>query len=382
MKVLFVSAWYPHRYDTMFGLFVQKHAQAVAAAGADVCALYLHSDASIQHVEITDSTRDGVREIIVYYPHRYLSALRRGWNYVRTHWGMPDVCQLNVITKNALLPLWLKWRYKTQYIIVEHWSGYLPENGNFAGSSWLHRWLCSMAVRHAERVLTVSPQLAAGMQACGLQNPKYEHINNVVDDFFFEEKEVPRAKKKALLHVSCFDEQAKNVCGLLRAIKQVAAKRQDFTLTLIGTGVDYEAVRSFAEGLDLPEGMVVFTGELAPKEVAAKMAVSDALVLFSNYETAGVVLCESIARGKPVISTPVGVAPLIVNEQIGLLVPVGNERALAQAINKMLDNFADYDSHLIRTYGKQYSFATVGKRLVDIYKELLYLRANVANQIN
>ena len=371
MKVLYVSAWYPHRYDAMFGLFVQKHALAVAAAGVDVCALYLHSDTSIQHIEITDSTRDGVREIIVYYPQRYLSALRRGWNYVRTHWGLPDVCQLNVITKNALLPLWLKWRYKTPYIIVEHWSGYLPKNGSFAGSSRLHRWLCRKAVRHAERVLTVSPQLAAGMQACGLQHPKFEHINNVVDDFFFEEKEVPRAKKKALLHVSCFDEQAKNVCGLLRAIKQVAAKRQDFTLTLIGTGVDYEAVRSFAEGLDLPKGMVVFTGELAPKEVAEKMAVSDALVLFSNYETAGVVLCESIVCGKPVISTPVGVAPLIVNEQTGLLVPVGDENALAQAINKILDNFADYDSRLIRSYGKQYSFATVGSGLKEIYQSCM-----------
>lgn len=377
MKVLYVSAWYPHRYDAMFGLFVQKHAQAVAAAGVDVCALYLHSDASIQHLEITDSTRDGVREIIVYYPQRYLSALRHGWNYVRTHWGLPDVCQLNVITKNALLPLWLKWRYKTPYIIVEHWSGYLPKNGSFAGSSRLHRWLCRKAVRNAERVLTVSPQLASSMQACGLQHPKYEHINNVVDDFFFEEKEVPRAKKRALLHVSCFDEQAKNVCGLLRAIKQVAAKRQDFTLTLIGTGVDYEAVRSFAEGLDLPKGMVVFTGELAPKEVAERLAASDALVLSSNYETAGIVLCESIVCGKPVISTPVGVAPLIVNDRTGILVPVGDENALAKAINKMLDNYADYDSRFIRTCGKQYSFATVGSELKEIYQSCMDSSAHI-----
>ena len=30
MKVLFISAWYPNRYDEMAGLFVRKHAQAVS----------------------------------------------------------------------------------------------------------------------------------------------------------------------------------------------------------------------------------------------------------------------------------------------------------------------------------------------------------------
>jgi len=29
-KVLFLSAWYPNRYDAMAGLFVRKHAEAVS----------------------------------------------------------------------------------------------------------------------------------------------------------------------------------------------------------------------------------------------------------------------------------------------------------------------------------------------------------------
>ena len=42
-KVLFLSAWYPNRYDAMAGLFVRKHAEAVGQY-ADVCVLYLHLD--------------------------------------------------------------------------------------------------------------------------------------------------------------------------------------------------------------------------------------------------------------------------------------------------------------------------------------------------
>jgi hypothetical protein len=29
VKILFLSAWYPHRYDPMPGLFVKQHAEAV-----------------------------------------------------------------------------------------------------------------------------------------------------------------------------------------------------------------------------------------------------------------------------------------------------------------------------------------------------------------
>ena len=28
--IVFLARWYPHRYDPMFGLFVQRHAEAAA----------------------------------------------------------------------------------------------------------------------------------------------------------------------------------------------------------------------------------------------------------------------------------------------------------------------------------------------------------------
>ena len=40
MRVLYLSAWYPTERDAMAGLFVQKHAEAVKAQGADVRVLY------------------------------------------------------------------------------------------------------------------------------------------------------------------------------------------------------------------------------------------------------------------------------------------------------------------------------------------------------
>ena len=37
--IIFLARWYPHRYDPMFGLFVQRHAEA-AALFNDITVIY------------------------------------------------------------------------------------------------------------------------------------------------------------------------------------------------------------------------------------------------------------------------------------------------------------------------------------------------------
>ena len=37
--IVFLARWYPHRYDPMFGLFVQRHAEA-AALFNDITVVY------------------------------------------------------------------------------------------------------------------------------------------------------------------------------------------------------------------------------------------------------------------------------------------------------------------------------------------------------
>ena len=372
MKVLFLSEWYPNRYDAMAGLFVQKHAIAAAGQGVDICVLYLHHDTQIKALEINDVTHDGIREITVYYPTNYFRALRKGWKYVRNHWGMPNVCQVNVITKNALLALWLKSRYRIPYIIIEHWSGYLKVFPAYRKSSRWHRWIAETAARNAYMIMPVSEDLLNAMKDCGLCCPRWQIINNVVDDFFYTLPNASRTDSHLnLLHISCFDELHKNVCGLLRAVHAVSKTRNDFTLTIVGIGKDYQTIRQYADSLQFPEHMLRWKGELAPKEVAAEFQKADAFVLSSNDETAAIVLCESLASGKPIVSTSVGLAPIVVNSNTGILVPIGDEKALAEAIATMLVTSKKYDSETIRAYAEPYRFTVVGQHLYNTYKDAL-----------
>ena len=306
MKVLYLTPWYPSKKDEMSGLFVRKHVEAVRAQGVEVRVIF------------AESWRETVRQ----------------WKALRREGWIPDVVQLNVIQKQGLLALWLKKRYGIPYVIVEHWSGYLPENGMFKRLSAIKKRIYRRIAAQAEQVLCVSQRLQQAMQDCGIRAQQWGLIDNVVDGFFFEKVESKKTEvesrktkveskktkvesKKTLLHVSCFDERAKNVKGLLRAAKMLSEKRQDWKLVLVGTGADYEDVRAFADTLDIPEGLLEWTGELTPSEVAERMHEADALVLSSRYETYGVVLAEAAAAGLPILSTPVGIAENVAN----LIVP-------------------------------------------------------------
>ena len=331
----------------MSGLFVYKHVEAVRAQGCDVRVIF------------SNTWRD----------------TRRQWKALRREGWMPDVVQLNVIQKQGILALWLKKRYGIPYVIVEHWSGFLPENGAYLRNNGsLKRKIYEKIAAEASVIMPVSDRLKEAMQTCGIQNARWEKIHNVVDDFFFEKEESRKSKvesRKTLLHVSCFDEAAKNVKGLLRAAKMLTEKRQDWCLVLVGTGADYKEVRAYAETLVFPEGTLRWTGELTPREVAEEMHKADAFVLPSNYENAPVVLSESLAMGLPIIASRVGGIPEMVDDESGILVPTRDEKALAEAMDEILGTLGKYHRGQIRKKGEQYSFETVGKHFKAVYESVL-----------
>ncbi len=344
MRVLFLTPWYPSEKDAMVGLFVQKHVEAVRAQGVDV------------RVIVSQSLRDTW--------HQWKALVHEGW--------LPDVVQLNVIQKQGLLALWLKKRYGIPYVIIEHWTGYLPENMSVKSHHWHTRFMKHIC-KEAEVVMPVSDHLGEAMRALGFEAKRWEKINNVVDDFFFEKPQ--RTKKntacKTILNITCFDEPHKNVKSLLRAAKKISEKRQDWKLVLVGTGVDYEDVRAYADSLDFPEGLLEWTGELTPKEVSKEFDSADLFVLTSRFENAPVVISESIAKGVPIVSTNVGGISEMVNEKCGLLIPSENDEALIQALATMLDHYQEYDNEYIQRQGRQYAFSVVGQQLKTIYESVL-----------
>ncbi|MDR0940834.1 MAG: glycosyltransferase family 4 protein [Bacteroidales bacterium] len=381
MKVLFLSAWYPHRFDAMAGLFVRKHAQALARY-ADVCVLYVHDDETIRRFEIIEQQCENVRETYVYFPfskNRFLQKISKSINYARAYikgyttvkqsFGKPDITQVNILTRTAILAYLLKISQKIPYTIIEHWSRYMPQNNSYEG--WVRKRITEFVVKRAAALMLVSNYLRIAMLNCNIHHKNTIIVNNVVDDFFFMHEKKEGGAKKIMLHISCFDEKVKNVCGIVRAAKLLSENRSDFELIIVGYGRDFTLCYDEYTRLHFPENMVKFVGELAPPKVEEYLKRADFVVMFSNYDNAPVVISESLAAGKPVVATRVAGIPEMIHETNGILVEVGNERELAEKMEYMLDNAEKYDAETISKEAQKYSYETVGKELVRIYKSVM-----------
>lgn len=357
----------------MTGLFVRKHAVA-AAKYAVVNVLYVKAEKGIKHFEIIENDNENVHEIYVYYPSsknklKFFSAYKKGFQILKKNNFVPDIIHANIFAKAAIIAYLYGLCKKTPYVITEHWSRYLSENNTYKG--FFKKIVTSFIARRASAILPVSMVLEKAMKANGINNNYYKVVHNVVDDFFFEADTHASASAEIslpiILHVSCFDDKVKNISGILQAAKILSRKRNDFKLVLIGTGIDFEKIKTRTTDKN-----VIFLGEKTPEEVSMWMKKCAFTVLFSNYETSAVVVSESLAAGRPVVATNTGGIPEKINSSNGIMIPPKDTKKLVNAMDEMLDKYSFYKSEQIskKAY-EDYSFATVGKQIFDIYKNVL-----------
>jgi glycosyltransferase involved in cell wall biosynthesis len=378
IKVLFLSQWYPNRYDAMAGLFVQKHAEAVCLY-ADVRILYVHADENIRTFETVEKKFRNITETIIYFPspksgafHKflktinYLKAYIKGYKQITSQEFIPEIIHVNILTRTGLIAyLYRLWK-GTPYLITEHWSRYLPERDNYKG--FIRKFLTQCIVRNAAAILPVSYNLKKAMLNHKLQNSHYFVVNNVVDYNFFSNNPTVQRLKKRIIHISCFEDNAKNISGILRVVSTLSKKRNDFELIILGTGIDFDKIVAYAQTLDIDRKIVHFMGEKIPEEVANWLQNSDFLVLFSNFENSPVVISESLVCGKPILSTNVGGISEHINKSNGILIEKGSEEELLEKMDYLLDHFQNYDSEMIKKNAEnKFSYDSVGKQIVDIY---------------
>jgi glycosyltransferase involved in cell wall biosynthesis len=159
-------------------------------------------------------------------------------------------------------------------------------------------------------------------------------------------------------------------CGLLQA------RGRQFSCRIIGEGPLEESLltRITANGLDKS---VALAGPETQAEIAAELAHATVFVLPCTREADGgmdnlpTVIMEAMAAGLPVVSTPLGGIPEMVEDGInGTLVPERDPAAIATAIERLLDdpasarNLGDRSRQIAR---EKFSIETSARQLRKLF---------------
>ncbi len=164
----------------------------------------------------------------------------------------------------------------------------------------------------------------------------------------------------------------KRLKDLIWATDLLRVIREDAHLLVIGDGPQRQALERYARLCHIAD-RVHFLGERG--DVPRLMPHFDLLWLASGYEGLPNVVMEAMACGVPVVASDIwGNRELVVHEQTGFLVRLGDRAGLARFANKILD-----DPALAQRLGAagreriaaEFTVAAMVERHAALYRELL-----------
>lgn len=168
---------------------------------------------------------------------------------------------------------------------------------------------------------------------------KIHEVHCGVDDTFLTPIALPNPEASQLVCVARLSPQKGHLL-LLEAIAPLAAAGLPFKLILVGDGELRPQIEALIAQHHLQQ-RVELTGWASGATVRQHMLNSRLLVLPSFAEGLPVVLMESLALGRPVLSTYVaGIPELVEPEACGWLVPAGSVELLTRTIRTALQTSA------------------------------------------
>lgn len=228
-----------------------------------------------------------------------------------------------------------------------------------------HRFL-NAGSRRLDAFQCISSHTARMMLAAGYPAQRLHFIPNAVDVARFTRAEVadPRVMRVVFVgrHVP-----VKSLDVLLRAWSLLRLPNRA-RLVLAGDGPEHKALRGLAEELGIA-GSVEFPGMV--RNVPELLAGASLYVQASRSEGLPNSVLEAMAAALPVVATRIsGHEDVVRDGESGLLVPVGEPQALADALQRLFD-----DPALRRRLGdagratveREYDVPVVLRRLCNMY---------------
>lgn len=384
LKILFITKWYPNRYDPQFGVYIRKHASAIASF-SEVAVLHVCSDDQLKEkkYELTRDDQYNLFTVLIYFKkfsssipiagkivnfYRYSRATISGLNYIRKNFGDHDITHSYILLRPAFVAWLIQLTRKKPFVISEQWSGFAT--GKYAKKNPLAKWLTRFIVSKANARTVVSGFLKEHMIRNGLKN-EYAVVPNIVELPSLRIRSHDNTKINILTVADLVDE-IKNISGTLRAMAEIIPANRNVELHIIGEGTDRQKLELLASEMNLLNQSVFFHGLKSNDEVYESLLNCDFLVMNSNFETFSLICAEAISCGKPVIATRCGGPQEFITAETGILIEPRNQQQLVHAIQQMLIAYRNYSPENLKRYAtRNFSSEIAAEKFQEVYRTII-----------
>jgi glycosyltransferase involved in cell wall biosynthesis len=159
---------------------------------------------------------------------------------------------------------------------------------------------------------------------------------------------------------------------VVRAFAEVKKDYPEAKLTLVGGGPLEADVRKLVADLSLSD--VVFSGVASRQEIGKYYEQADIFINASRLDNMPVSVIEAFGAGTPVVTTsPESMPYLVEHERTGLLSPVGDEKALAANVIRLLRDSALALRLSRNAYqeSRKYTWEVVREQWVEVYRRIV-----------
>ncbi len=275
---------------------------------------------------------------------------------------------------SAHASFWRKWvvclmaRLAARPYLLHLHSGFFPEFYERQSGPLARRLIRSTFARAAV-VIALSEQWRSWLlRICA--TARIEVLANAVALPDLSRARRPEATESTLLFLGDIN-RSKGVFDLVQAFARLSAQFPHLKLMCGGVG-DVEEIRRLCTELELDGNRISCPGWLETERARSALAGATIFVLPSHAEALPMALLEAMSWSLPVVTTPVGGIPQVIeNEVNGLLVTPGDVDGLAAAIARLMREPALRESlgaAARRTIERSYSLDASIERLIQIYR--------------
>ena len=374
--ILILASWYPNPNQIANGNFIRQIAMQTAL-NYKVTVLHFNQQTvfTTQGLQINEKENELQEWIYFQKPKNkffqffsFFWSAYRLFKKIKKERGKIDYAHVQVVWPMGIVAWFYKHVFGVPYFVTEHWTGYLKQDYQLSPKIYLFsRWV----FRHASNVFTVSEALGNAISATNLCTRRPEVWHNIVKPSTAPIESLVVPESIRFLHVSNFRQEQKNHLGILEAFSIFVSQSPNAQLHLVGytNETKKEEIETYMLKLGIEKKNTVWTDFCETEQIREYMRESTALISFSNFETFALTCAEAAMEGTPCIYTACGGPEEFLQSNMGIQVPIGDIKSLANAMEQIANNPQMFDRESIRRQAEQiFDLENWNKQAKSTYK--------------